>query len=362
MTPQDLAAVIRGIAPVLKESIASAVAPLQAEIERLKGTAPRDGRDGLPGVPGPTGQKGLDGERGLPGAPGDRGEKGESGQPGEPGPVGERGAQGDAGPQGPVGEKGDRGEPGEQGPQGPAGQDAPAPDLDAIAARAAALVPTPKDGANGLDGQDGANGLDGKDADSAAILRHVLEQLAPMIATEVKAAIATIEVKDGRDGLGITDAFVTTEGQLVLTMTDGSTKNAGRVVGRDGLPGRSGEPGTDGADGRDGLGFDDLRMELDVDSRPLLVFSRGDHAKSFPVPTIIDRGVFKEGESYKRGDAVSWGGSLFIAQQDTSTKPETSAHWRLAVKRGRQGAEGKVGPQGLPGPKGEKGDRGPERW
>jgi hypothetical protein len=38
---------------------------------------------------------------------------------------------------------------------------------------------------------------------------------------------------------------------------------------------------------------------------------------------------------------VSFGGSAFIAQRDTTDKPESSDAWRLAVKRGRDGKPGK---------------------
>jgi hypothetical protein len=59
---------------------------------------------------------------------------------------------------GPAGEKGDRGE------RGPAGQDAPPPDLEALAVAAAALVPPPRDGERGGRGPRGERGLAGKDA------------------------------------------------------------------------------------------------------------------------------------------------------------------------------------------------------
>lgn len=366
MTETELAAVVRGIAPVVKELIAAAVEPLRVEVQMLKGRDPRDGRDGLPGVPG---LKGFDGERGQKGDPGERGDVG---------PAGVIGPEGPPGPPGQPGEKGEPGLQGEPGPQGPAGKDAPAPDLDVIALRASALVPGPKDG------------RDGKDADvdqiAASVLERVTAGIAEMVQSAVTAATKNLEHelsaavekfaealppkdgrdgvdgKDGRDGVGIADAFVNEEGQLVQRMTDGSTKAVGRVSGRDGLPGRSGEKGADGRDGIDGLGFDDLLGSFSEDGRLVLEFARGDRSKTFTVPGIIDRGVYKDGESYQRGDAVSWGGSIFIAQQDTTAKPDTSAHWRLAVKRGREGREGKQGPTGPQGLKGDRGEQGPQRW
>ena len=95
---------------------------------------------------------------------------------------------------------------------------------------------------------------------------------------------------------------------------------------------------------RDGFGFDDLSAQLADDERTLLLrFSRGDEVKEFPVtmPVVLDRGVFREGTAYTRGDACTFGGSLWIAQGDTSAKPDALASgWRLAVKRGRDGKDG----------------------
>lgn len=91
-------------------------------------------------------------------------------------------------------------------------------------------------------------------------------------------------------------------------------------------------------------------------------FARGEKVKEFKfsLPIVIDRGMWREGK-FERGDGVTWGGSFFIAQRDTSAKPETSPDWRLAVKRGRDGVngkDGKPGPEGKPGPRGEVGPRG----
>lgn len=55
---------------------------------------------------------------------------------------------------------------------------------------------------------------------------------------------------------------------------------------------------------------------------------------------VIYRGVFRDGETYERGDAATYAGSYWIAQRTPATDlPGTSDHWRLAVKRGRDGAK-----------------------
>lgn len=55
---------------------------------------------------------------------------------------------------------------------------------------------------------------------------------------------------------------------------------------------------------------------------------------------VLDRGVWREGHTYERGDGVSFGGSTWIAQTDVPTsKPGTNGDWRLAVKKGRDGKD-----------------------
>jgi len=195
------------------------------------------------------------------------------------------------------GEKGDPGAPGRDGQDG-------APGRDGIDGAAGAPGEKGEPGERGVDGADGKDGRDGI---------------------------------DGKDGVGLADAVIDRDGALVLTMTDGRTKSLGTVVGRDG---RDGEPGSKGADGRDGLGFDDLDV-VQSDDGLSLRFSRGEVVKEFALPIIIDRGVFKEGGAYRKGNGVTWGGSFWIAQKDAPEgKPDApGSGWRLAVKRGQNGKD-----------------------
>lgn len=148
----------------------------------------------------------------------------------------------------------------------------------------------------------------------------------------------------GRDGVGVAGAVIDRSGVLVLTLTDGSTRELGEVVGKDGTDGRDGVDGTNGDQGPAGFGLDDFDCEP-IDERTIkLMFTRGEVCHSFELefPVIIDRGVFKAGGEYKRGDAVTWGGSLWIAQRDTGDKPDAAeSGWRLAVKKGRDGKDAK---------------------
>lgn len=63
------------------------------------------------------------------------------------------------------------------------------------------------------------------------------------------------------------------------------------------------------------------------------------------VPAMVYRGVFRDGETYEQGDTVTWGGSLWHANEDTQIKPGTPGEksWSLAAKRGRDGTDGRNG-------------------
>ncbi|MDX0310555.1 hypothetical protein GOC54_05380 [Sinorhizobium meliloti] len=134
------------------------------------------------------------------------------------------------------------------------------------------------------------------------------------------------------DPVSVRSAIIDRSGSLVLTMSDGTTKDLGPVVGKDGDP------------GNDGLGFDDLDVSYDGEKSITLKFTQGERVKefAFTMPVVIDRGVYRDGSEYKAGDGVTWGGSFWIAQKDTSAKPDAGDDWRLSVKRGRDGKHGEM--------------------
>ncbi|WP_279047242.1 phage gp6-like head-tail connector protein [Cedecea davisae] len=64
-------------------------------------------------------------------------------------------------------------------------------------------------------------------------------------------------------------------------------------------------------------------------------------AKSFTIPALIYRGVFKSGNVYQPGDTVTWGGSMWHCDEESTDKPgeNGSKGWTLATKRGRDGRD-----------------------
>ena len=54
-------------------------------------------------------------------------------------------------------------------------------------------------------------------------------------------------------------------------------------------------------------------------------------------PALEYRGVWKSGEPYKAGSAVTDQGGLWIAKVATSARPGSSSDWQLCVKSGEVG-------------------------
>lgn len=184
--------------------------------------------------------------------------------------------------------------------------------------------------------------------DARGVQASIGEQIAAALAVEmpkwqaativqVKEQIKPIDGRDGRDGQPGRDG----------------------VSGKDGANGADGKDGSPGLNGKDGLGWDDLIVEHDGERDFKIVSIRGDQRKdhgTFRVPATIYRGVFQDGRGYLKNDRVTWAGSEWHANEDTSIKPgDGSKAWTLAVKKGRdgrdgdKGAAGERGPQGLPG-------------
>ncbi len=176
------------------------------------------------------------------------------------------------------------------------------PIIAAAVASAVATLPTPADGRS-----------------------VTVADVEPVIAAAVDRAVAALPV--AKDGVGLAGAMIDRTGGLVVTLSDGRLCELGRVEGKNGEP---------------GLGFDDMSIEQSGERQATLKFVRGEQVKTFDltVPAVIDRGVFKEGQAYTLGDAVTFGGSLWIAQKDTGDKPDgPDTGWRLAVKKGRDGRD-----------------------
>lgn len=157
-----------------------------------------------------------------------------------------------------------------------------------------------------------------------------LPDIPAMIDDAVAAALSNLPPP--KDGVGLAGAHIDRDGVLTLTMTDGKQVPLGKVHGDD------------------GFGFDDVEARLADDERSImLVFTKGERVREFQIeiPALVDRGVWREGAEYRKGDCVTFGGSIWIAQKHApDSRPGFGEGWRLAVKKGRDGRDA--------GAKGEK--------
>jgi len=253
------------------------------------------------------------------------------------------------------GEQGLPGVPGAEGPQGPPGtpgRDGESPPLELVREM---IEATAKSIIDGL-----PKPLDGHTPTS----EEITALLVPLVHEAIKALPVPVSVA------GI---MIDRDGCLVVTLTNGDFKTLGPVVGKDGIgvdpelaeqiirriyeanrpkDGADGRDGRDGKDGVDGLSFAD--MELTMTGRTLTArATHGDVSKewSFRLALPLYRGVYRDEEKYEEGDAVTYGGSLWIAVRDPTGKPRDTEDngWKLAVKAGRDGKPGEPGKKGDPG-------------
>jgi len=171
--------------------------------------------------------------------------------------------------------------------------------------------------------------------DGKAFGAEIVGVVKDYVGRTLEPLIRRLEALESRPAptMALAGLVIDRSGNLVAPLADGTVRDLGPVVGKDGAP------------GADGVGFDDLSFEHDGERGFTLRFIRGDQTKefAFTIPVVLDRGVFQKDATYQKGDAVSWGGSLWIAQADTGSAPGDGADWRLAVKKGRDGKTGDPG-------------------
>ena len=85
-------------------------------------------------------------------------------------------------------------------------------------------------GVNGKDGADGKNGTNGKDgADGVGIADIKLNENGELIVTLTDSTVKNLGKVKGEDGVGISGVSINENGELIVTLTDGTELNAGAV-------------------------------------------------------------------------------------------------------------------------------------
>lgn len=131
------------------------------------------------------------------------------------------------------------------------------------------------------------------------------EQIASALADYLEKNPLPDSGADGEDGVGVSKAELNSNGELVLTYTDGKADNVGKVVGEDGAKGDKGDKGDTGetgpqgekgADGKDGAdGFSPSISVTEVDTGYKLSITKTADG------SIVDTVTIKHGETPVKG-------------------------------------------------------------
>ena len=238
-------------------------------------------------------------------------------------------------------------------------------------ATAAILAFTIPRGNTGSPGNDGADGADGKDVQSATIngsdelvltmsdastinAGSVVGPQGATGATGPQGATGT-QGPQGPAGVDVSSATINGSDELVLTLSDASTVNAGSVVGPQGATGaqgptgNTGPAGADGADGADGVDVSSATISGDN-----LVLTLSD---SSTITAGNVRGP--QGAQGTTGSAGADGAAASIAVGTVSTGnagtnatvtnagSSSAAVFNFAIPRGAAGADGADGADGI---------------
>ena len=186
---------------------------------------------------------------------------------------------------------------------------------------ALAEIPKPKDGEPG------------KDADPIN-----MDSVKVMIAEAVEKAVAKIRIPSPQNGENGKDAL---DIKILPEIEPEKSYVRGTYAKHHGGLWRSYER-THGMRGWETVvdGIADISIDYDGERSVKIVTAKSSGEfveKEFVMPMVIDRGVYKEGQSYAKNDGVTFAGSFWIAQKDAPEgKPgDANAAFRLAVKRGR---------------------------
>ncbi|MGQ6276457.1 hypothetical protein ACUNDX_06545 [Serratia sp. IR-2025] len=219
------------------------------------------------------------------------------------------------------------------------------PDVSKMVSEAVAALPVPADGKSLTQDdirpllkemvEDAVSGIptprDGKDADPEAIKLAVSDALAALPAPE-----SPVPGADGRDALQIEilpgiDAEKSYPRGTYATHSGGLWRSFEKTAGM-----RGWECLVDGISAVDVANVDERMFTVTVTRA-----SGACETKTFGIPVMIYRGVFKSEGSYQPGDTVTWGGSLWHCDEITADKPGElgSKGWTLATKRGRDGKD-----------------------
>lgn len=243
-------------------------------------------------------------------------------------------------------------------------RESPAPDVSAIRLVVDEAVAALPPAQPGKDGQDFTPDM----AEVARILdesvsRHMatieqpkdgasvtIEDVQPLIDEAVTKAVQGLPVP--KDGVGLAGALIDRDGALIVTLTDGSTRLLGAVVGRDYDPDVLSRAVSDAVaqipvpkDGEPGKDADPVVVREMVEEAVALIPVPKDGVDAYAGTAC---GLFQPDALYRAMDVVSFNGSEWRAKSDNPGALPGEG-WMLSAQRGKPGKAGDPGKPGLKG-------------
>lgn len=194
------------------------------------------------------------------------------------------------------------------------------------------------DGKNGTNGKNGANGKDGRSITLASVNSD--GQLVITYSDGSSVNLDKLVGINGIDGVSISNSAINDKGELIITYSNGQICNLGKVVGVDGKNGINGINGSDGNNGKNGQdGISVVKSEINSNGELVVTYSN----------SVIDNLGKVVGSDGAKGDKGEKG--------DTGAKGEKGEKGD-AGEQGIQGVAGKDGKDGINGTNGVDGKDG----
>lgn len=194
------------------------------------------------------------------------------------------------------------------------------------------------DGKNGTNGKNGANGKDGRSITLASVNSE--GQLVITYSDGSSVNLDKLVGINGVDGVSISNSSINDKGELIITYSNGQICNLGKVVGVDGINGINGINGSDGNNGKNGQdGISVVKSEINSNGELVVTYSNS-------VIDNLGKVVGSDGAKGEKGDKGDTG-----AQGEKGEKGD-------AGEQGIQGVAGKDGINGTNGVDGKDGTNG----
>lgn len=194
------------------------------------------------------------------------------------------------------------------------------------------------DGKNGTNGKNGANGKDGRSITLASVNSE--GQLVITYSDGSSVNLDKLVGINGIDGVSISNSSINDKGELIITYSNGKICNLGKVVGVDGKNGINGINGSDGNNGKNGQdGISVVKSEINSNGELVVTYSNS-------VIDNLGKVVGSDGAKGEKGDKGDTG-----ARGEKGDKGDTG-------EQGIQGVAGKDGKDGINGTNGVDGKDG----